>query len=1387
MAQVCELPDDPLLLSNIVREKEHFHETSPTQSREETLRYLEHDQSKWQKDPTTGKYSLVEKGDTQLDTTVTENVRRKVSGIRKQRLAEINDTPDNDIYRDGGTHIHNIRDMVMRHLHDGVGELSTIRSEALNGPVSMSDASFQALVLSTKQLRQSILEQQKKIDPNGEVKILSEQIVIDPIRSIGGTVDVLAIFSDNTASLYDYKNKAGNRVTYTDRYGNTHIKGQLVGPYDLEEYELQIGDYKHILRTFYGIKEIRESRIIPTLVKYKQKSGTYEAGQMLLPEIELVKTTDTLSDFLSNEYLGVKPVAGELTGVKALDNLIDRLTAIHEATVSRVRSGKLPQKSYEALKSKANDLHKAITAIQVNHSVEETLLEIDSSLNHLLGSGETGGILYEPKIKTDKGKTAVNPNYLNNKDLVIWSNELAAYSGLIVEAVDYQLGQLKEESKKKQDPEKKLESDIKKLEELKSATLNRLSTAVTLVDNEILARRKELLEEEGIEDRQVAFGNSLENHVLLTSEIEHPAFQYLSEVSSRELTKAMMSEKQWVAKIMDKFHKLKKSVGGGLKMYDQIINPKTKELYDKYDKAFWKRRKEAFDEGDVEWIEKNHELRENARERYDEMLTAEKTRIAARVKAGEDFYMKQEAAKGNTDAEAKKRAKAKADADGRKMLQSWLNKYNVFDSKFRPNAYKSEGARFLKIKESTLNENLSEDYKRISQNEAVKEFYDMVVEFNSDMREVLNVSFRELPDRFTPNIRKGFMEKLVNSEGSFKGPGKAMRELYDDLSVREDDNTLYGARNLETGEIEPTIPMYFLNALKDKEEKSTDLAKSMIIFAKMAYKTQAMERIEGNVMAMKASLTLVPEIETDKGGNPKYDKGANLVKKKLALNSNTRELFDAHANYYLYGVRIRDKAKSFKLGNKNIDRNKFWLGLKDYYSKKLLGFAVIPGTASFVAAKVASVIESRKGIAFTSKQYANAHKLYATDREKYRAITSFFEAGQQDYNRLRANAASANFSTKHLTSETLFAPFRRGDQSVDDDVLISMTQNYGFDKDGNLKRMVNLKKTDPEAKSIFDSTTLNEKGELIIEGITTDGMNAFRRAVRSVTKNIKGSLTDDDIKAADTALLTNLMFQFKNWMPGFVQERTGKLKYDKDIDAAKFGRYRNFLSEYELKETEGWLNFLSLVGKNTSRLAFNISLGWLPGVSHLRNAKRAEAYYKKWARQNPEKAQDVTFELFEEIAKAQTVALANELRIVFSFIATIMMLGYKDDEDDEPLYQKNWLTRKLYQLFVKSENELTFLLSTSDFIRLAVTNPIPLSRVLQDLSKTIGNTVDESWSVLDYHLGSGEYTEKGLFGVTGKRDNTPPLYFTSQWFLGGIQLRRLLEVFDQDRENPYPD
>ena len=61
--------------------------------------------------------------------------------------------------------------------------------------------------------------------------------------------------------------------------------------------------------------------------------------------------------------------------------------------------------------------------------------------------------------------------------------------------------------------------------------------------------------------------------------------------------------------------------------------------------------------------------------------------------------------------------------------------------------------------------------------------------------------------------------------------------------------------------------------------------------------------------------------------------------------------------------------------------------------------------------------------------------------------------------------------------------------------------------------------------------------------------------------------------------------------------------------------------------------------------------------------------------------------------------------------------------------------------------------------------------MLTDVIKTIRNTVD-----VGYHAATG---------LPDPYDRTPFLYYSSQWIIGMSQLRRLVEMYEQDKKSPY--
>jgi hypothetical protein len=129
---------------------------------------------------------------------------------RKKGLGEQSINADNDIKRDGGTFIHDImKDLLEFHIH-GKGKIVDIKAKALAGNVKLNPNHFIELNKLAERTFKDIKRQQDLIDPKGKVEIRTEYFVADFLKDVGGTMDVFAVFSDNTGLIYDFKTSGRN-------------------------------------------------------------------------------------------------------------------------------------------------------------------------------------------------------------------------------------------------------------------------------------------------------------------------------------------------------------------------------------------------------------------------------------------------------------------------------------------------------------------------------------------------------------------------------------------------------------------------------------------------------------------------------------------------------------------------------------------------------------------------------------------------------------------------------------------------------------------------------------------------------------------------------------------------------------------------------------------------------------------------------------------------------------------------------------------------------------------------------------------------------------------------------------------------------------------------
>ena len=177
-------------------------------------------------------------------------------------------------------------------------------------------------------------------------------------------------------------------------------------------------------------------------------------------------------------------------------------------------------------------------------------------------------------------------------------------------------------------------------------------------------------------------------------------------------------------------------------------------------------------------------------------------------------------------------------------------------------------------------------------------------------------------------------------------------------------------------------------------------------------------------------------------------------------------------------------------------------------------------------------------------------------------------------------------------------------------------------------------------------------------------------------------------------------------------------------------------------------------------------------TDYLRRRKSIQLEYEMWKRNSTDpKAQEASLNDYLKMRQNSVRRTLSEIRILLGLWAAAMGMGMGVGPDDEKFSNQNWATRKMFMLLSRVRMELGFTLNPMEFATL-VRGAVPLIGLFTDLMKVVGNGWTETLELL------------GLI-AENKRDKTPLFYHTLKFVPGWSQLRRIFEVYDQDKINPY--
>ena len=1285
-----------------------------------------------------------------------QNVYENSIGRLKARREH--DTNNNLASRDAGSFIHLVLGDLVNFQYNNKGNYAQIKRDALGAEWGLGEENFNVLEKTARDVIKDIEAKQAQINKiegtNHRAKIFVEQFLIDSVYDEGGTSDVIALYSNNKATVYDYKTIGSTSQKYKKVGDTEQLVEDLITPSKMQSYQLSLGSYKRILVDRLGVKSVDETRVIPIHLRFGVKPREqWKDGDHLLRKINLVESGADMSEFLK-----VTPI-DEKSKYAGINEILKR----QQGSLARLR-GKLKSKK---------------TSTDERHRIQERIAALRKSMRSTVVDGDIEDIIKSTNALIDRVKDVYqqettedklpNPRYIDDSELEDIINELSVYEDIVENTYDF-FWDLRSENKELYD---KLQNNVKSLTHrlanaMVAARKTREERILKLISEEFKDAEGNLIPSDDLGFFQANFNRM--------SEVDHPAFKVawnMIQSSQYQIRQAVAEIDENVGKVETALFSWAKTQGmSRQEAFNKMVNFETGNLHSVVKADLLEKVKIAYTNGDVEFLQSVFEYKD--RKTYEKGLQDnwefQQAKTKARYNNLETSYDPETGDLIKTGYELKE--------EYDKTLSRWVRDNALIES---DQAWANEfNRKHLKFKDSVVKENYSKEYQYILANKPVLDYYNFYTNQNRILREAMGIdSYTTLPDNFIASIRKDFMDHL--SEDGLH-IGAALRELGSKTFTVRDEDIFIGERDA-TGELYKNIPLLFTNPLMNKNGeidhtlKSYDLSKSLVTFSKIAYNYKYMTEIEPKIMALKE---LLGDPTPGRSGVQVVDSLGRKVKglfeeyvtKSGREGTEIYKLFEDLTDWYLYGIKFKNK--SIKIGKLN--STKLLVNAKQFWSKVTLSFAVFPAAGAFIAGKTATHLEGKKGIAFTSK---HARESYASmrDLKQYKAISAFFDIYAEDQSTRLAEKRASNKIAKFTDVRYLFGFLRGVDENINDHIVNSMIRNFGLDVQGNLVRM-NAPGAKTEGvmslKDLIKYDPINKK--LSVDRLTDQSFVQFRNAARQTSTNIIGSLSQEDASRVDTNLVLNMLSHFRSWMPGIVQERFGNLKYDKDLQAVKWGRFKVLGSEFTPTDVERdnglrWMNFAkTVVFPTAGKLVLDLmtfGLSHKAGMTRVNN-ERALRQFAVWKDQNPQ-YENVTFEQFLETKHAQMRAVLAELRIILGVLALIGFMGAEGD-DGKPRYKGTWLRRKGFTALAKGASELTFMWNPSEFAQL-LTNPLPLAGMITKAMRTTKNGVNEVYKL--------------MFDINEPMDKTPIGYYGLQWMYGGSQIMRVFEVYKQFEESPY--
>lgn len=919
---------------------------------------------------------------------------------------------------------------------------------------------------------------------------LTEVKVVDEKGDKVGTIDLMAVMPDGKVHLFDWKSV--NFKTYAGE-----VLEDRVSATKERNYNIQLGEYKNILQSQYGVSDFGQVRVIPiqTVFKSEIQNGT------------LLKGLKDINIGGEEKYLQPIIAEAEKTGIPSLDNLlaalITRRHALENALQTVAGTDLEKAKKRQFIKTKLADIAHSITQIHIEHKIDQFLDFLSNEIDRLArhGQGSTEGTL-DAFTDLEFEETSKNIDYF--QDLL--EKNLSPISATVT-------GEAKE----------RLRQIATRFVEAKSLLYTDLQRRLQLKGDEVgIGDVTGADKQTGWWSRTMRYGSQQFNKKIATlwKLVDNQKNQVIREHSkiNSEIEKKVTSLKKWGAT----------NGLSGIKVFSKIINEDGSKLIAKFSKEFRDKVNSAYTNHSAENIKFLKQSTVFNADRYEQDLDD-------KIELWRDKYESNQLAID-------------------RQIGWYEDKYDVrkSDSAYGANNF------YLSLKDDPANHSTEYKYIYRSGNEPLKEFYEYFIDKTQEYRDIYGLNKDR---NFIWNVRKDFVEKIVsNGIGAFNKMPSILNQLEQSNLERSQevltDESGQQIQSLPRYFIQPILKPVkqedgSIKMTLDSKEKSQDLGKVLSLAAAMSINYKYMAEIEDSAKVLRLGINHGQEIVTDYRGRPIQD----LIKggvKTASTSADTITHFNDLMNYYLYGVKNKTKDITFEFLGKKRSLLKGYSDLSKYFTGKTLAFNSMSILANIIGGDINARIQGVTGRYFTNSQYSKAlyHWLPMRDAKAY-SIIGYFDLMTASKVYEKANELSANALTKNLTWDKLFIGHEKTDSWIRNSALLAMMQNHTINEQG-----VVVKKTGTE-KSLYDMAEVKD-GKFSLPNLSESEYYKFRNKAHEIGERLLGNSTRDNIRGANLTVLGRSMMMFRSWIPRMADERFGELRQNYDLGEYEYGRYRAF-------------------------------------------------------------------------------------------------------------------------------------------------------------------------------------------------------------------------------------